>query len=158
MPTLLVDALLPDGPDDDVALLIASVGSPVGDERPARVVLAQNDTAVAAARDFAAALVRQWGSRDVAFDVQLLVSELVTNALRHGEAPIELRLRRAADDLLIEVHDAGRALPRPRDAGPAEDTGRGLRLVAAISDRWGTRPDVDGKSVWCTVRLDGSRP
>jgi hypothetical protein len=63
-------------------------------------------------------------------------------------------LRRSPGGILIEVHDSGTTLPKPRDAGPAEDTGRGLRLVAAIADRWGTRPDVDGKSVWCTVKSE----
>ncbi len=155
VPSLLVDALLPSGPDDDVALLVASVGTPpAGRDDAVRMAITDRDSVVAAARDFAVRTMRRWGvhAQDL-FDVQLLVSELVTNARRHGTPPAELRLWRTRGEVLVEVHDSGAALPKPRDAGPADETGRGLRLVAALSERWGTRPDVAGKAVWCTVRL-----
>jgi signal transduction histidine kinase/DNA-binding response OmpR family regulator/anti-sigma regulatory factor (Ser/Thr protein kinase) len=155
VPSLLVDALLPSGPDDDVALLVASVGAaPDREKNRARMPIDDGDSAVAAARHFALSMMRAWGvSAHALFDVQLLVSELVTNARRHGRPPAELRLLRAAGEILIEVHDCGSTLPTPRNAGPAEESGRGLRLIAAMAERWGTRPDVDGKSVWCTVRI-----
>jgi anti-sigma regulatory factor (Ser/Thr protein kinase) len=136
---------------------VASVGTAPAHDELARLPIADGDTAIAAAREFAARTVRGWqvGESNL-FDVQLLVSELVTNARRHGAPPAELRLRRVEQGILIEVHDSSSVLPKARDAGPAEDTGRGLRLVAGLSERWGTRPDVDGKSVWCTVRMNPS--
>jgi anti-sigma regulatory factor (Ser/Thr protein kinase) len=93
-------------------------------------------------------------------DAVLLVSEMVTNAIIHGQAPIELRLRRGPDGLLIEVDDGATSVPRRLRPTPEDEHGRGLLLVAMLSDRWGTRPLREGKSVWCLLsfaRYSGAR-
>ncbi|NYO26435.1 ATP-binding protein, partial [Salmonella enterica] len=81
-------------------------------------------------------------------DAVLLVSELVSNAILHGRPPIELRLRRAARDLLVEVDDGATVLPRKLRPTPDDEHGRGLVIASLLADRWGTRPLRDGKSVW----------
>jgi serine phosphatase RsbU (regulator of sigma subunit)/anti-sigma regulatory factor (Ser/Thr protein kinase) len=92
---------------------------------------------------------------DVLDDAKLVVTELVTNALLHGEAPRTLRLLDQDGVVRIEVHDASRILPvLPRQNLEAM-TGRGLGLVAALSDTWGVEPVTDGKVVWAALRTDG---
>ncbi|WP_079125622.1 ATP-binding protein [Streptomyces lushanensis] len=87
----------------------------------------------------------------------LLLSELVTNALRHGSPPgreIAVTLRRGDGLLRVEVEDAGDLLPRPRDPGPDDECGRGLALVAALADDWGVAPrGGPGKRVWLTLKV-----
>jgi anti-sigma regulatory factor (Ser/Thr protein kinase) len=83
----------------------------------------------------------------------LVPSELVTNAVLHGRAPIQLRLRLTARHAVIEVYDGTAVLPRRMRPTPDDEHGRGLQLVASLADRWGTRPLPHGKSVWCTVAL-----
>ncbi|MGW0881212.1 ATP-binding protein [Streptomyces sp. NPDC002671] len=81
----------------------------------------------------------------------LLVSELVTNSLRHATGPIGVRLVCPAgleDTLLVEVSDPLPDPPRERAARPEDESGRGLQLVAGSSRRWGTRPGATGKTVW----------
>ncbi len=88
----------------------------------------------------------------------LLVSELVTNALRHATGPIGVRLVRSARSpgaLLVEVSDPLPDLPRERAARPDDETGRGLQLVANSSRRWGTRPGEKGKTVWFELAVPG---
>ena len=88
----------------------------------------------------------------------LLVSELVTNSLRHATGPIGVRLVRPADlgdVLLVEVSDPLPVPPRERAARPEDETGRGLQLVAGSSRRWGTRPGVSGKTVWFELSVPG---
>jgi anti-sigma regulatory factor (Ser/Thr protein kinase) len=85
---------------------------------------------------------------DLISDVELVVTELVTNAALHGQPPVVMRLSRSLDRVEIEVEDAGRGLPvevRPRSDGM---TGRGLSLVAALSSAWGVRAGRTGKVVW----------
>jgi anti-sigma regulatory factor (Ser/Thr protein kinase) len=83
--------------------------------------------------------------RDVA---ELLVSELVTNAYRHGRQPAALRMVRCPGGLLVEVSDSGAGMPRLAAAAPDSESGRGLRLVEALADRWGVRTRPGGKAVW----------
>ncbi|MFJ9725527.1 ATP-binding protein [Streptomyces sp. NPDC101209] len=88
----------------------------------------------------------------------LLVSELVTNALRHATGPIGVRLVRPAalpGVLLVEVSDPLPDLPRERVARPEDESGRGLQLVAHSSRRWGTRPGGAGKTVWFELAVPG---
>ncbi|MFF1416244.1 ATP-binding protein [Streptomyces sp. NPDC058280] len=89
----------------------------------------------------------------------LLLSELVTNALRHGSPPgreIAVSLHRADGLLRLEVEDAGDYLPRPRTPGLDEECGRGLALVSALADDWGVAPrQGPGKRVWVTLKVFG---
>ena len=87
-------------------------------------------------------------------DAVLLVSELVSNAILHGRPPIELRLRRTAEHVLVEVDDGATVLPRKLRPTPDDEHGRGLLIASLLADRWGTRPLRDGKSVWCLFILN----
>jgi anti-sigma regulatory factor (Ser/Thr protein kinase) len=83
-------------------------------------------------------------------DALVLASELVTNAVRHGRADIELRIRADNDTVRVEVSDASPEPPRLVPAQTLTETGRGLLILAAIATAWGTepRPDGTGKTVW----------
>nr|BFD82906.1 hypothetical protein StreXyl84_23070 [Streptomyces sp. Xyl84] len=107
--------------------------------------------AVRTARSAVRGQLRSWELDSVGDTAVLLVSELVTNSLRHAHGPIGLRLVRPAGlprVLLVEVSDPLPDPPRERPARPDDESGRGLQLVAASSRRWGTRPDESGKTVW----------
>ncbi|WTW23983.1 ATP-binding protein [Streptomyces sp. NBC_00019] len=107
--------------------------------------------AVRAARTAVRGRLRDWNLDSVADITTLLVSELVTNALRHATGPIGVRLVRPTglvDVLLVEVSDPLPDPPRERVADPEDESGRGLQLVAHSSRRWGTRPGEAGKTVW----------
>ncbi|WP_351228704.1 ATP-binding protein [Streptomyces sp. NPDC002133] len=83
---------------------------------------------------------------------KLFVSELVTNAVRHGTGPIDLRVTRH-QVLTVEVSDTGTCSPRPRNASPSNENGRGLAIVSQLSRRWGTRPTPSGKVIWAEADL-----
>nr|WP_217164961.1 ATP-binding protein [Streptomyces sp. AC512_CC834] len=108
--------------------------------------------AVRTARSLVRRTLAEWDLDGVGDIAALLVSELVTNALRHATGPIGVRLVRrpagAAGVLLVEVSDPLRDPPRERVAHPEDEDGRGLQLVAAATRRWGTRPGEAGKTVW----------
>ncbi|MFE0253633.1 MAG: ATP-binding protein [Streptomyces sp.] len=108
--------------------------------------------AVRAARSAVRERLRAWGLDSLADIAALLVSELVTNSLRHATGPIGVRLVRPGDledVLLVEVSDPLPDPPRERTAHPEDESGRGLQLVAHSSRRWGTRPGRNtGKTVW----------
>lgn len=113
---------------------------------------------VTEARHFATTALRKWGLTGLADDVALVVSELVTNALRHtlpphpGQGPpgmIRLHLLAAPTPyLLAGVFDTGTAAPRRREPDFVAETGRGLHIVESFTRRWGWTPLVDGKIVW----------
>ncbi|MDT0547784.1 ATP-binding protein [Streptomyces lonegramiae] len=94
------------------------------------------------------------GSAQVAL---LVLSELTTNAVRHGRVPgryYEVRIAYDAEKLIgIEVTDPGDGLPVITDATPEAESGRGLAIVAAFAEAWGVRERVVGKTVWAQVRL-----
>ncbi|GGP72624.1 ATP-binding protein [Streptomyces calvus] len=107
--------------------------------------------AVRAARSAVRDQLRLWDLDCVGDLAALLVSELVTNALRHATGPIGVRLVRPGGHsgvLLVEVSDPLPDLPRARDARPDDEGGRGLRLLASTTRRWGARPGATGKTVW----------
>lgn len=114
--------------------------------------------AVRKARTAVRAQLHTW-ELDVLGDLTaLLVSELVTNSLRHATGPIGVRLVRPAelrDVLLVEVSDPLPDPPRERVARPEDESGRGLQLVALSSRRWGTRPGEAGKTVWFELAVPG---
>lgn len=78
----------------------------------------------------------------------LATSELVANAIRHARKPLDLEVRRTTDGWLVAVTDGDRAAPRPRQAGPMAESGRGLLIVHRSSDRNGWEPTSQGKVVW----------
>lgn len=107
--------------------------------------------AVRAARSAVRGQLALWGLESVGDLAALLVSELVTNALRHATGPIGVRLVRPCHRdgvLLVEVSDPLPDPPRERAARPEDESGRGLQLLASASRRWGTRPGAVGKTVW----------
>ena len=96
-----------------------------------------------------------WGLDDAAFVTELVVSELVTNAIRYAEPPIQLRLIHDRT-LICEVSDASSTAPHLRRARTYDEGGRGLLLVAQLTQRWGTRHTPTGKTIWAeqSVELD----
>ena len=114
--------------------------------------------AVRAARTAVRNRLAAWNLDGLADIAALLVSELVTNALRHATGPIGVRLVRpeAVDGvLLVEVSDPLPDPPRERIAALDDESGRGLQLVAHAAHRWGTRPGVTGKTVWFELSVTG---
>lgn len=113
-------------------------------------------------RDFARAALREWGMAVLADVAELVVSELVTNALRHGipsarrqvpERPVLLKLLAQAPFMMCMVSDPGAEIPVLRESGPCQENGRGLRVVEACSVRWGWHLlDEGGKIVWALLR------
>lgn len=86
-------------------------------------------------------------------EARLVVSELVTNAVMHGEPPLSLCVSVTGGRVTIEVTDGGAAEPRFRLAAPEEAGGRGLDIVAQLASEWGWRRLVRGKAVWCWIPL-----
>jgi anti-sigma regulatory factor (Ser/Thr protein kinase) len=114
--------------------------------------------AVRAARAVVRHRLRDWGLESLADVTALLVSELVTNSLRHATGPIGVRLVRPVGTwgvLLVEVSDPLPDMPREHAARPDEESGRGLQLVASSCRAWGTRPGAVGKTVWFELAVPG---
>jgi anti-sigma regulatory factor (Ser/Thr protein kinase) len=109
---------------------------------------------VAGARRFATNAV-QTLPRDVRDAVSVIVSELVTNSVRHGSSTFELRIVDEPGRILIEVEDDSAGEPVLRSAGPLDTSGRGLQIVRELSDNWGiaNSPGRVGKTVWAVVGL-----
>jgi anti-sigma regulatory factor (Ser/Thr protein kinase) len=107
-----------------------------------------------AARSFAAEQLRSWGCDQAVDDATLLVSELVTNAVLHARAPVDVVVRKSRTAIRIEVFDEGTGVPQPAFSDIDALHGRGLGLVQAIAQRWGVNEDCDGgKTVWFEIAL-----
>jgi anti-sigma regulatory factor (Ser/Thr protein kinase) len=103
-------------------------------------------------RRLGAAKLRNWGLDALAEDARLVISELVTNAMRYGTGSgIVCRLVIARERLLIEVTDGSAELPQVREVAPSEESGRGMFIVDQLADDWGI--SVDRTSVWCTLTV-----
>nr|WP_086784202.1 SpoIIE family protein phosphatase [Streptomyces caniscabiei] len=147
----VLKALLPETPADDVALLLARTRA-LDAEQVAVWNLTDDPALVANARKLATDQLTRWGLEEAAFVTELVVSELVTNAIRYGGAPIQLRLIRDRT-LICEVSDASSTSPHLRRARQFDEGGRGLLLVAQLTDRWGSRPSGAGKTIWAEQAL-----
>ncbi|MFI6527075.1 SpoIIE family protein phosphatase [Streptomyces uncialis] len=147
----LVQALLPKNPEDDAALLLARMRS-LPKDTVATWQFAPDPGVVANARALTADQLAAWGLEDAVFTTELIVSELVTNAIRYAPGPIRLRLIRDRS-LICEVSDSGFTSPHLRQASDDEEGGRGLFLVAQLTERWGARYHPDGKTIWAEQRL-----
>ncbi|MGJ5797625.1 SpoIIE family protein phosphatase [Streptomyces europaeiscabiei] len=147
----LLSGLADTPPRDDIALLLART----------RALPAENITSwefpadpavVTDARKVTARQLTEWGLDELAFTTELIVSELVTNAIRYAGAPVGLRLIR--DHVLVcEVTDPSNTQPRLRRAGTTDEGGRGLFLIAQLTTRWGSRYSQRGKTIWTEQAL-----
>ncbi|MFE0450262.1 SpoIIE family protein phosphatase [Streptomyces sp. NPDC058914] len=148
----ILEALLPaDRPHDDVALLLARTHA-LGDRQVATWDVDADPAEVARARASVSEQLTTWGLEELDFTTELVVSELVTNAIRYGRPPIQLRLIHDRT-LMCEVADAGSTTPHLRRARVFDEGGRGLFLVAQLSENWGTRHARRGKTVWAECAL-----
>ncbi|MEU0742131.1 SpoIIE family protein phosphatase [Streptomyces sp. NPDC006134] len=139
--------------EDDIALLMARVqGLPAGNVGD--WTLPREPRSVGRAREHTRERLLAWGLEPLVDTTELLVSELVTNALRYGEG--EIRLRLLLDRTLVcEVWDSGLVQPRRRRARDTDEGGRGLQLVGLLSAAWGSRRTPRGKTVWFELPLPG---
>ncbi len=148
----VVDAMLPERhTDDDAALLLARTHT-LDPHHVADWDVEPDPAQVPRARKFAVDQVDAWGLEEASFVTELVVSELVTNAIRYGEPPIRLRLIRDTS-LICEVSDTSNTAPHLRRARAFDEGGRGLLLVAQLTEGWGTRHTTSGKTIWCAQAL-----
>ncbi|WP_268873606.1 SpoIIE family protein phosphatase [Streptacidiphilus neutrinimicus] len=135
---------------DDVALLLARLGGTPEPTvlREERWTLSAEPSAPAHGRRLVRATLHDWDEERLLDTTELLVSELVTNAVRYASAPIGLRLALREETLLVEVADPLPDPPREREAAGTDEGGRGLQLVHRLANRWGTRAEGEGKVVW----------
>ncbi|SEL97932.1 PAS domain-containing protein [Streptacidiphilus jiangxiensis] len=147
----VLDALLPAHPTDDIALLVARTRVLPAD-RVATWEFPPDPAAVAPVRAQVTERLTAWGLDDLAFATELIISELVTNAIRYATGPFRVRL--LCDRVLTcEVCDGSSTSPHLRYAATTDEGGRGLFLVAQLSERWGTRYSPDGKVIWAEQAL-----
>ncbi|MEU2926762.1 SpoIIE family protein phosphatase [Streptomyces sp. NPDC007251] len=147
-----VRRLVPAPQHDDIALLLARARA-LGADRVASWDVPPDPAAVATLRALATRQVEDWGlGAGPAMTTELVVSELVTNAIRYAAQPIRLRLLRDAR-LTCEVSDGSSTAPRLRHARSTDEGGRGLFLVSQLADRWGVRYTGDGKIIWAEMGI-----
>lgn len=127
-----------------------------GPDRSARLRLLPQARAAGTARHFTRTTCTQWDLPAPLDAALLVVSELVTNAVRHAGSPVTLHLFARPDHLRVEVEDEAPAPPQMRQAASMDLGGRGLALVEAVSREWGSSPSPTGKVVWATLALTGS--
>ncbi|MCX5138563.1 SpoIIE family protein phosphatase [Streptomyces sp. NBC_01257] len=152
----VLEALLSNRPGDDVALLVARTRT-LDPARRVQWEVAPDPSAVAGVRKEAIRWLTDRGLDEEGFVTELILSELVTNAIRYGSEPISVRLLydRA---LICEVSDCSSTSPHLRYAATTDEGGRGLFLVAQFAERWGTRYTERGKVIWSEQSLDGPEP
>ncbi|MFJ3720067.1 SpoIIE family protein phosphatase [Streptomyces sp. NPDC090057] len=147
----VLDELLPERPKDDVALLIARTRA-LPPENVADWDVPRDPAAVSGMRGAVSAKLAEWGLSELGFGMELVLSELITNAIRYGSDPVHVRLIR--DRVLIcEVADGSSTSPHLRYAATTDEGGRGLFLVSQMTERWGTRYTPQGKVIWAEVAL-----
>ncbi|OLO30295.1 protein phosphatase [Streptomyces sp. MNU77] len=147
-----VSELVPGGTStDDTALLLVRTRA-LGADRVADWELTAEPVSVGRARELATGQLAAWGLEELAFATQLVVSELVTNAVRYAGGPLGLRLVRDRT-LVCEVADTGHTSPHLRHSAADDEGGRGLFIVAQLVQRWGTRYTPTGKTIWTEQAL-----
>ncbi|GEN80364.1 SpoIIE family protein phosphatase [Actinotalea fermentans] len=147
---------LADAPEDDVAVVVVRIPDPGaeptgnGAPRRRRWSLPSEPASIARARHAVVRTCQAWGIEGAA-SAELVVSELVANAVMHGWGHVVLRLYDTGDGLQIEVEDANPAPPVATDGHPGRVGGFGMRIVERLGE-WGWRPSGEGKLVWARVR------
>ncbi len=150
----VLDTLPPERRADDIALLVARTHA-LDARHVATWDVPADPAFVSEARRLAVAQLTAWDLQEAAFVTELLVSELVTNAIRHADPPIQLRLI-LDRHLICEVSDASGTAPHLRRARTFDEGGRGLLMVAQLTRGWGTRQTSNGKSIWAEQALDAA--
>ncbi|MCI4086082.1 SpoIIE family protein phosphatase [Streptomyces sp. MMS21 TC-5] len=147
----VIGAMLPSGQSDDIALLVARTRR-LDPERIAEWEVPSDPAAVSPVRNACARRLADWGLEEIAFTTELILSELITNAVRYGSQPIRVRLLYDRS-LICEVSDGSSTSPHLRRAEATDEGGRGLFLVAQFAERWGTRYTARGKIIWSEQAL-----
>ncbi|GAA2312422.1 hypothetical protein GCM10010234_66320 [Streptomyces hawaiiensis] len=147
----VLDTVAPAHPHDDIALLVARVHA-LDPDRIATWELSSDPALVGEVRAAAVRWLSDRGLDETAFAAELILSELITNAIRHGAEPIRVRLLHG-QTLICEVSDASNTAPHLRRAASTDEGGRGLFLVAQLSQSWGTRYLPEGKVIWAECGL-----
>jgi anti-sigma regulatory factor (Ser/Thr protein kinase) len=137
-----------DAQRDDIAVLIAKLRR-IPEENRYHWPLVCEETSVRQARQLIRDPLRRWGLENLEPVTELLVSELVTNAIRYAKGEILMRLVLESGTVVCEVHDSSPALPRVLQVDRDAENGRGLHVVSQLSSRWGARRTHSGKVVWC---------
>ncbi|MER5916548.1 SpoIIE family protein phosphatase [Streptomyces sp. NPDC001982] len=149
----VIEALPAQSPSDDVTLLLTRTRA----LSPCQTMswdLPRDPAVVCSARSLVTRQLARWGLDDLITDTELITSELVTNAIRHGAGPVALRLIKHRL-LTCEVSDASRSFPLLRHTGSTDEYGRGILLVSHLSRRWGCRWTTGRKVVWAEQDLPG---
>jgi serine phosphatase RsbU (regulator of sigma subunit) len=147
----VIDAMRTDRPADDAALMLIRTHA-LPANRVATWDIPADPAMVARARKLATDQLRTWGLAEAEYTTELVVSELVTNAIRHAAPPIQLRLIRD-HTLICEVADASSTAPHLKRSRTLDEDGRGLLLVYGLTHSWGTRQTTTGKTIWCQQAL-----
>jgi serine phosphatase RsbU (regulator of sigma subunit)/anti-sigma regulatory factor (Ser/Thr protein kinase) len=151
----VMEAMLPAQPKDDIALLVARTQR-LDPTRVAQWDVPRDPAAVGPLRTACSRQLADWDLGEIAFTTELILSELITNAIRYGTEPIAVRLLRDRT-LICEVSDGSSTSPRLRRAQATDEGGRGLFLVAQLAQSWGTRYTPTGKVIWAEQSLhDGA--
>jgi serine phosphatase RsbU (regulator of sigma subunit)/anti-sigma regulatory factor (Ser/Thr protein kinase) len=150
LPEALVSDLCPSGSSDDVAILVARL-MPIGELSSFETFIESDLTGADSARQFTSETLSRWSTAPIPGDLELIVSELVTNAIIHGSPPINLRLTHLGDEVLVEVDDGFDHTPHRRRPEPDEEHGRGLHIMTMLARRSGVSVGPEGKTVWCTI-------
>ncbi|MFF5311035.1 SpoIIE family protein phosphatase [Streptomyces massasporeus] len=147
----VLDNLLPGRPKDDVALLVARTRE-LPPDQVADWDVPPDPAAVSGMREAVSQRLEAWGLSEYGFAMELILSELITNAIRYGAGPIHVRLIRDRT-LICEVADSSSTSPHLRYAATTDEGGRGLFLVSQMAERWGTRYTPQGKVIWAEQAL-----
>jgi serine phosphatase RsbU (regulator of sigma subunit)/PAS domain-containing protein/anti-sigma regulatory factor (Ser/Thr protein kinase) len=143
--------LLPERPKDDVALLIARTRA-LPPSQVADWDVPRDPAAVSGMRGAVSDTLEEWGLSELGFGMELVLSELITNAIRYGSEPIHVRLIHDRT-LICEVSDGSSTSPHLRYAATTDEGGRGLFLVSQLAERWGTRYTPQGKVIWAELTV-----
>ncbi|MEU0004510.1 SpoIIE family protein phosphatase [Streptomyces sp. NPDC006314] len=147
----VLDELLPERPKDDVALLIARTRV-LPAENVADWDVPRDPAAVSGMRLAVSDKLEEWGLSELGFGMELVLSELITNAIRYGSDPVHVRLIHDRT-LICEVADGSSTSPHLRYAATTDEGGRGLFLVSQLAERWGTRYTPHGKVIWAELAV-----
>ncbi|WP_437066626.1 SpoIIE family protein phosphatase [Streptomyces sp. enrichment culture] len=147
----VVDTRLPARPGDDIALIVARTRALAAD-RVAEWEVPSDPAKVSRVRAAVTGRLTEWGLEELVFTTELVLSELVTNAIRYGAEPIRVRVL-FDRTLICEVFDSSSTAPHLRYAAMTDEGGRGLFLVAQLAERWGTRYVPGGKVIWAEQPL-----